>query len=89
MKGNLHTLKILPEFYDAIKLKIKTFEVRFNDRSYGEGDILRLKEWNGEFYTGRMLTVLVTYVLEDERFCKKGFVIMSVTVLDEEVKPYR
>ena len=43
----IHELKILPEYYDAVRLGDKRFEIRKNDRDYHTGDILRLKEWDG------------------------------------------
>lgn len=80
MSRQHHYLKILPEYYRAIERGEKTFEVRFNDRNYQKYDILHLKEWCGE-YTGREITAEITYILEDPKFCKEGFVIMSIIVL--------
>ena len=59
-----HYLKILPEYFGAIRCGVKTFELRRNDRNYQPGDTLVLQEWTLEGgYTGRELTRYVPYVL--------------------------
>ena len=76
-----HELKILPDYFSAIERGDKTFEVRFNDRDYQVNDILLLKEHDHGRYTGREITAEVTYILDNPRFCKEGYVIMSIRVL--------
>lgn len=80
MSRQHHYLKILPEYYRAIERGEKTFEVRFNDRNYQKHDILHLQEWSGE-YTGREIIAGVTYILDDTRYCKDGYVVMSIVVI--------
>ncbi len=58
----IHELKILPEYYDAVRFGDKRFEIRKNDRDYHTGDILRLKEWDGKQYTGEELDAVVRYI---------------------------
>lgn len=60
-----HTLKIQPEFFDAVSDGRKTFEVRRgNDRIYKVGDVVLLREFIQETgYTGHELTVEITYVM--------------------------
>ena len=78
MSRQHHYLKILPQYYMAVENGTKTFEVRFNDREYKVGDILHLQEFvPPETYTGRELYREVTYVLDDEAYCKEGFVVMG------------
>lgn len=76
-----HNLKILPEYFDAIVSGKKTFEVRFKDRDYQVDDILLLQEWVDGQYTGRSLEAKVTYLLDNPRYCKEGYVIMSINRL--------
>ena len=45
-----HELKILPEYFNLVASREKTFEIRKNDRNYHAGDTLILKEWDGEKY---------------------------------------
>ena len=64
-------LKIWPEYYEAVRLERKTFEIRsIEDRDFFVGDHLNLKEWNPETkeLTGRSLTVKVSYVFEGGSF---------------------
>lgn len=67
----VHELKTLPEYYEAVRLGEKPFEVRKNDRDYKVGDTLHLKEWAAGEYTGRSLMKPATYVLDNPGYCKK------------------
>jgi ASC-1-like (ASCH) protein len=60
----IHTLKIWPEYFEAILDGRKTWEYRKNDRNYQLNDVLRLHEWNNTMqkFTGRMMVVTVTYI---------------------------
>lgn len=98
-----HRLKSWPEFFEAVVAGFKNFEVRINDRDFKAGDWLVLEEWNPEEekYTGRMVTVGVTYVLHAgdgiiRRGLEPDYVVMgiadpSVTIktLSVDVRPVR
>lgn len=71
-------VKCLPEYYEAVRTGVKPWELRYNDRDYAEGDLLILREWNGEAYTGRRQTVKITYILREFAGLAEGWVIMSV-----------
>lgn len=63
-----HSLKILPQYFDAVVSGNKTFEIRENDREFSKGDYLALNEWEqtssvGGHYTGRSCIVFVDYIL--------------------------
>ena len=74
-----HDLKILPSFYEDVIQHRKTFEVRMNDRPYTVGDFLILREYSPDMgYTGRAVEAPVVYVLNDLRYCKRGFVILGI-----------
>ena len=62
-----HELKILPQYYRAVRSGEKTFELRKNDRDFKVGDALTLKEFDATsgVYSGRELYTEVTYVLEN------------------------
>ena len=79
----IHELKILPEYYDAVRCGDKRFEIRKNDRDYHRGDILRLKEWDGKEYTGEEIDVLVRYIYHgiDEYGLAEGYCIMSIDTM--------
>ena len=78
-----HNLKIRPEYFNAIEKGDKTFEVRYNDRNYQPHDILVLQEHDGENYTGREITVEVTYLLDNPGYCKEGYVVMSIKKFEQ------
>lgn len=62
----IHKRKTTPEFFEAVRSGVKNFEVRDIDPEVGPmkvGDILVLREWDGEKYTGRIETRNVAYVL--------------------------
>lgn len=73
-----HCLKILPQYYRAVENGRKTFEIRFNDRNYRVGDILRLQEFCDGEYTGRELSREVCYIVDDPAYCKDGFVVLGI-----------
>jgi hypothetical protein len=79
----IHELKILPEYYDAVRCGDKRFEIRKNDRDYHTGDILRLKEWDGKQYTGEELDAVVRYIYHgiDEYGLAEGYCIMSIDTM--------
>ena len=80
----VHELKTWPEYFQAIKSGIKTFEFRKNDRDYKVGDILYLTEFCPEerLYTGDRTIVQVTYILEGFMPELDGYAIMAI-------RPYR
>jgi len=82
----IHQLKCeAPYFQDIIK-GIKTYEVRKNDKNYDVGDYLALNEIEYVFerdacmykYTGNSALYKVVHVLNDNMYCKDGYVIMSI-----------
>ena len=80
----VHALKTEPEYYEAVIHRVKTFEVRKNDRDFHVGNYLNLLELDDirGGYTGRSTLVRVTYILDDARFCKEGFVIMGFEIVE-------
>lgn len=77
-----HELKCWPEYFDAIYIGEKRFEVRKNDRNYTVGDSLYLREWSPQFqaYTGRTLVLQINYILQGGQFgIEEGYVVMSIS----------
>lgn len=62
MKPKFHQLKILPEYFNAIKEERKTFEIRKNDRDYQVGDILALFNYEKDKHLGEVITREITYI---------------------------
>lgn len=79
-----HKLKTYQEHLDNIRLGVKPYEIRRNDRDFKVGDILWLKGWNPtrEEYTGDELKVDVLSVLENvpEFGLAAGFCIMGIKI---------
>ena len=74
--------KILPEYFEAVCQDKKTFELRKDEDEIEVGNRLQLEEWDPEKedYTGRTVTVDVTYVLRNtpeyglmDGYCIIGF----------------
>ena len=59
-----HELKILPEYFEAVLSRNKSFEIRRDDRDFKVGDTLLLKEYDSIFkvFTGRTAKRKITYI---------------------------
>ena len=74
----IHELKIAPEYFEKVLSKEKTFEFRYNDRNYQIGDILKLKEYYNQKYTGRSISVKITSILDNCDGLLENFVVLSI-----------
>lgn len=74
----IHTLKILPQYFEPLIMGIKTFELRKDDRNYQINDILELKEWDGQEYTGRETIRQVTYKLKNAPGLDADYCILGI-----------
>ena len=63
---NVHSIKCLPIYYQALISNRKRFEVRKNDRNFQLGDLLHIQEYFPEKkeYSGRSCLVRVDYILK-------------------------
>lgn len=77
-KTKLHVIKLDVKYYESVSNRIKTFEVRLNDRDYRVGDMLLMYEWTGTEYTGRTLTRRIKYILTLDEFGMKDWVVMAI-----------
>lgn len=75
-----HELKTWPQYFAALNAGRKTFELRFDDRSFDVGDELVLREWCPLMgnYTGREEIRFVRFVLRDFKGLEPGYVIMDL-----------
>lgn len=71
-----HHLKILPEYFNPVRLGLKSFEIRNNDRDYRVGDTLLLKEYENGNFTGNMVKAIVTYITDYAQ--QPGYVVMAI-----------
>lgn len=81
MSTTHHDLKISPKYYRNIESNRKRFEVQFNDRNFEVRDILNLRELVGGEYTERKITCEVKYILDNSDYCKEGYVILQINVI--------
>ena len=75
-KPKVHALKTLQPYFDAVESGVKTFEIRKNDRDFKVGDGLILREFDGERYTGRLISRKITYMTDYEQ--KPGYVVLGI-----------
>lgn len=76
-----HHVKSWPEFYKAIKLGLKTFDLRKNDRGYEPGHFIVFEEFRpgvGEF-TGQKTTRRIVYILREFDGLMPGYCILGLT----------
>jgi Domain of unknown function (DUF3850) len=84
-----HILKTLPDYWDAVAAKEKTFEVRRDDRGFQKGDVLVLrrltKKYDGTWAEDRQngchrdLCRRVAYILTGGQFgIEPGYVVMAL-----------
>jgi hypothetical protein len=86
-----HRVKCWPEFFEAILSGFKTHDLRrADDRKFKVGDYLRLQEFDADAnqYTGRELTVKITYITSADNPCafskealNPSFCILSIKKL--------
>lgn len=83
----VHHIKLGASFFGEVERGEKTFELRKNDRDYKEGDILEMMEFKDGKNTGRMVRVLVTYILTEFAGLEEGYCIMATCLLNENGAP--
>lgn len=77
-----HSLKTWPEYFRTVLTGEKGFELRENDRDFRVGDFLELREWDPalKIYTGNVIVVLVTYLIQGEFGLKENYCAMAIKV---------
>lgn len=79
---NVHLLKIKPMYYKPLVNGEKRCEVRYNDRGYQVGDLLVLWLFDGGF-KNEFSICRITHIIDDPSFCKEGYVILSISVIND------
>lgn len=77
----IHELKIAPNYFEKVVSKEKSFEVRYNDRNFKVGDILKLMEYVDGSYTSQSIYVKVTYILREFEGLQPNFVVLSIELI--------
>lgn len=76
-----HELKCHPGPFRAVRNRIKTFEIRKNDRNFQMGDTLILREYDPRkgVYTGEGVMRAITYILEGGQYgLQEGYIAMAL-----------
>lgn len=85
----VHNLKCHPEPFEMVRIGVKRFEIRYNDRGYQVGDILRLYKHDpqtdaGQGLEGIPVQVWVTYILEGGQYgLEPGYIVMGIVPVEE------
>lgn len=82
----VHEITLAAMYFDDVCSGRKSFELRKNDRDYKVGDILEMMEFKYGKSTGRMVRVLVTYMLEEYTGIEDGYCIMATKVIEKTSK---
>lgn len=77
-RGRVHSVKVWPEFFQAMWTGAKLFEIRLNDRDYQVGDVVDLHEYDPErkMYLDRQLRRRITYITNFLQ--KDGYIVMQL-----------
>lgn len=81
--STIHNLKLQTIYFESVKIGLKTAEIRYNDRNFKLYDIMILEEIldNGD-YTGRKCVVVITHILDDEKYLQQGYVMLSFKLIE-------
>lgn len=77
----VHQIRLASMYFDDVVSSKKPFELRKNDRSYKEGDVLEMMEFADGKNTGRTVKALVTYLLQEYAGLEDGYCIMGIKVI--------
>lgn len=77
-----HELKIQKRYFDEIINGNKSFEVRKNDRDFWIGDLVVLREWENNEYSGREISAEIKHILDDSFIgLQPGYVVFQLEIL--------
>lgn len=76
----LHKVKIDPIHFEDVITRRKRFEIRNNDRNYKLFDEVSMREFTAGKYTGRIVTVKITYITEFMQ--EPGNVVFGFSILE-------
>lgn len=77
-RSRVHSVKVWPEFFQALWTGAKSFEIRLNDRNYAVGDYLDLHEYDPQAnkYLDRTMRRRITYLTDFLQ--KDGYVVLQL-----------
>lgn len=77
-----HVLKCQSKYFQKSWINAKNFEIRKNDRDFKVGDHIILREFlvSEDKFSGRELTVLITYIFDDFGL-QDDFIVLATQIL--------
>lgn len=78
----IHSVKILPEYFNKIIDDKKSYEIRKNDRDYKAGDCLALNEYDDGEYTGLFTLAYIISVEEYPQCLAPDYIILQLEPLE-------
>lgn len=72
----VHELKTLSQYFNPVVEGIKTFEIRKDDRGYDVGDLLFLKEYENDSFTGKAIIKEVIYTTTFNQ--EQGYLVLAI-----------
>lgn len=73
-----HELKIMPEYFQAVRDGVKDFEIRYNDRDYKVGDNVVLREFDGDYTDSDPIERRIKYIYDGNIGLQEGFCILGL-----------
>ena len=79
----VHTLKLNPKYWCALAIRLKTFEIRLNDRDFQVNDVLILTPIGLEHLPASRLTFRITYISKFQGGLKPGYVVLGIKTIKD------
>ena len=80
--GKRIIVKCSKKYFTSIWFGWKRFEIRKDDRFYEENDIILLKEWEKNAFSGRELKCRILELIRDFEGLKEGYVVFTISVME-------
>ena len=79
-KTTAHIVKIYPNWFEEVCCRKKDFEIRKKDRDYKVGDLLFMREWSKDRYTGREVIRAIKYIYDGDGLfgLEKGYCVLGL-----------
>lgn len=84
--SKVHELKTLESNFKDVVTSKMTFQLRKSDRDFTIGDILVLKEFDGQYLTGNIQVAKVNNTLSHDEGIREGFVLLNIKLLSGYVE---
>lgn len=80
-RENVHELKITQSNFNMVVSGGMGFQIRKHDRDFREGDIIFLKEFKNDRFTGRTKPCKLNLILTHADGLKEGFCLLNIKLI--------